>query len=129
MDTSLIILILVGVAFVLLFIKNWKNSKNALSPQEFKEKLKEQSGKIIDVRTESEFKKGHLKKTDYNFDINSGDFEQKVNSLHKNKTYYLYCRSGARSGKAARVMKRNGFENVYNIGGLQSLINAGFEVE
>lgn len=129
MDTSLIILILVGVAFVLLFIKNWKNSKNALSPQEFKEKLKEQSGKIVDVRTKSEFKKEHLKKTDYNFDINSGDFEQKVNSLHKNKTYYLYCRSGARSGKAARVMKKNGFEDVYNIGGLQSLINAGFEVE
>jgi len=29
----------------------------------------------------------------------------------------IYCRSGARSGQAAMFMKRNGFDNVFNMRG------------
>ncbi len=100
-----------------------------IPPQKFKELLKEDSGVIIDVRTKSEYNSGHLKKTDYNFNLSSSDFEQKIKKLDKDKNYFLYCRSGARSGRASQIMKRNGFENVYNVGGLQSLVNAGFEKE
>lgn len=127
MDTSLIIIILVGAAFALFYLNKLKNSKNMLPPQAFKERLQEEPGVIIDVRTRNEYQSGHLKKTDYNYDVTSGEFEQKMKSLDKNKTYYLYCRSGARSGQAAKKMKENGFENVYNVGGLQSLLGAGFE--
>lgn len=127
MDTSLIIIILVGAAFALFYLNKLKNSKNMLPPQAFKERLQEDPGVIIDVRTRNEYQSGHLKKTDYNYDVTSGEFEQKMKSLDKNKTYYLYCRSGARSGQAAKKMKENGFENVYNVGGLQSLLGAGFE--
>ncbi|WP_142713869.1 rhodanese-like domain-containing protein [Fodinibius sediminis] len=98
-----------------------------IPPQKFKELLKEQSGTIIDVRTKDEYRNGHLKKADYNFDLMSGEFEQKIKSLDKKRSYYLYCRSGNRSGQAAGIMKKNGFKNVYNVGGLQQLVNAGFE--
>lgn len=126
---ALIIIILVGVAGALFYLNKLKNYKNLIPPQKFKELLKEESGEIIDVRTKSEYNNGHLKKTDYNFDISASDFEEKVEKLDKDKNYFLYCRTGARSGRATQVMKRNGFQNVYNIGGLESLVNAGFEKE
>ncbi|NIT60686.1 MAG: rhodanese-like domain-containing protein [Aliifodinibius sp.] len=100
-----------------------------IPPQKFKELLQEGPGVVIDVRTKSEYSSGHLKKTDHNYDISSSDFEENIEKLDKDKNYFLYCRTGARSGRAAQIMKRNGFENVYNIGGLQSLVNAGFEKE
>lgn len=129
MDTSLIIVILVGAAFVLFYLQKLKNSKNLLQPEAFKERLEEEPGRIIDVRTRNEYKNGHLKMTDYNFDVTSGEFEQKMTDLDKNETYYLYCRTGARSGQAVNMMKKEGFENVYNIGGLKNLLRAGFEKE
>jgi len=127
MNTSLIIFILVVVAAALFYFNKIKNSM--IPPQKFNELLNEESGIIIDVRTPDEYRNGHLKKTDYNYDISSSDFEQKIKKLDKDKNYFLYCRSGSRSGQAKQVMKRNGFENVYNVGGLQSLVSAGFEKE
>lgn len=127
MDTSLIIVILVGAAFVLFYLQKLRNSENSLPPQEFKEKLEEEPGRIIDVRTRNEYNNGHLKMTDYNFDVTSGEFEQKMTDLDKNETYYLYCRTGARSGEAVNMMKKKGFENVYNVGGFEHLVSAGFE--
>ncbi|WP_440999734.1 rhodanese-like domain-containing protein [Fodinibius sp. SL11] len=100
-----------------------------IPPQKFKELLNEESGVIIDVRTKGEYQNGHIKKTDYNYDLSSANFEQNLQKLDKGKNYFLYCRSGARSGRATQIMKRNGFENVYNIGGIQSLVSAGFEKE
>lgn len=129
MMDSLSIIILIGVAVALFYLNKLKNSKTMIPPQKFKELLKEESGVIIDVRTKGEYNNGHLKKTDYNFDMSSSDFEQKIDKLDKDKHYFLYCRSGARSGRATQMMKRKGYENVYNIGGLQHLVNAGFEKE
>jgi phage shock protein E len=126
---ALTVIILIGVAVVLFYLNKLKNSKNMIPPQKFKELLQEGPGVIIDVRTKSEYNDGHLKKTDYNFDMSSSGFEKKVEKLDKDKNYFLYCRTGARSGQATKLMKRKGFENVYNIGGLQSLVSAGFEKE
>ncbi|MDZ7658300.1 rhodanese-like domain-containing protein [Fodinibius sp.] len=127
MDATTVI-ILVGVAFALFYLNKLKNSKNMIPPQKFKELLEEESGVIIDVRTNGEYNSGHLKNTDFNFDVSSG-FEEKIKDLDKDKNYFLYCRTGSRSGRATQIMKRNGFENVYNVGGLQNLVNAGFEKE
>lgn len=124
---ALTVIILIGVAVALFYLNKLKNSKNMIPPQKFKELLQEESGIIIDVRTKSEYNGGHLKKADYNYDMSSSDFGQKIKKLDKDKNYFLYCRTGARSGRATQIMKRNGFENVYNVGGLQSLVNAGFE--
>lgn len=100
-----------------------------ISPEDFKQKLKNDRGVIIDVRTQGEYTEGHLKETDQQHDYLNGDFQKQLGSLDKEKTYYLYCRSGNRSGKAARIMKMQGFDNVYNIGGYEELASAGFETE
>ncbi|TYP92143.1 Rhodanese-related sulfurtransferase [Fodinibius salinus] len=125
MSTSLIIVILVVVAAVFFYFKKIKNSM--IPPQKFKELLNEESGVIIDVRTPAEYSNGHLKKADHNFDVSSSDFNDGISNLEKEESYFLYCRSGARSGRAMQIMKRNGFENVYNVGGMQDLVAAGFK--
>lgn len=100
-----------------------------ISAEEFKEMLTEERGVIIDVRTRQEFDAGHLADTDHQYDFLNGDFQNAVNELDPSKTYYLYCRSGNRSGQAARILQREGFEQVYNVGGFDDLARAGFETK
>ncbi|PWN07850.1 rhodanese-like domain-containing protein [Rhodohalobacter mucosus] len=100
-----------------------------ISASEFREKLEKERGVVIDVRTKMEYDEGHLEMTDKLYDFNSGEFHENVDDLEMDKTYYLYCRSGNRSGQAARLMKNKGFENVYNVGGFEDLVRAGFEAE
>ncbi len=105
-----------------------KSTKVDVTVDEFKEMLEAERGFIIDVRTKQEYDNGHLKLTDAQYDFLNGDFQNQVDSFDKNKTYYLYCRSGNRSGQAARIMQKEGFENVYNIGGFEDLANSGFDI-
>lgn len=100
-----------------------------ISTEEFKEKRAETKGVIIDVRTQGEYEEGHLADADHQYDVTNGEFQSQLENLNKEETYYLYCRTGNRSGKAARMMKNAGFENVYNVGGFEDLANAGFEAK
>jgi rhodanese-related sulfurtransferase len=72
---------------------------------------------LIDVRTPHEFQSGHLKDA-LNIDIYSEEFQSQIANLDRSKRYGLYCRSGNRSGQAARLMKSLGFTQVENLGGV-----------
>lgn len=100
-----------------------------VTASEFQDKIDEEPGVIIDVRTQEEFNEGHLTNVDRHYNLLNGDFEAQLDSLDKDETYYLYCRTGNRSGQAANLMVENGFKNVYNIGGFQDLVSAGLESE
>ena len=100
-----------------------------IGPQEFKKKLEEDPGIVIDVRTRKEYDEGHLSITDRQLDIMTGEFQNELDRLDKEKSYYLYCRSGSRSGKAARMMRHRGFDKAHNVGGFQKLAASGFETE
>lgn len=126
---SLSIVVLIAVIIIGLYFLMSTGNHNTISSEEFKQKYATDQGTIIDVRNRQEYSGGHLKEADYNWDYTSGEFKQKLDQLDKDKTYYLHCRSGNRSGKAAKLMKQRGFEHVYNIGGYQDLVNAGFEPE
>lgn len=121
------ILILVTIFSIGMFNFFSKSGDTNLSVEEFKEKFQEGEVVVIDVRTKDEYNSGHLAITDAQYDIINGDFQDKLPELDKNKTYYLYCRSGNRSGQAAKMMKNQGFENVYNIGGFSRLASGGLE--
>lgn len=132
MKTVITIIAVIAFAVVLFLTFNSKKGgavSSSLNPEAFKQKHQETPGVVIDVRTRDEFKSGHLALANHNFDVLSGEFQSKLDSLDKNETYYLYCRSGNRSGQAAKLMKEKGFEKVYNIGGFGSLANSGLEVE
>jgi len=97
----------------------------SLSAKEFVAKYGEQKGIILDVRTDNEYRSGHLKGA-VRADFLGGEFQQKIASLDPSKTYYLYCASGGRSGRASQMLVEKGFENVYNVGGFSELAMSGF---
>ena len=73
-------------------------------------------GVLLDVRTDAEFIEGHLKgATQLNF--YEASFETSLDAMDKNIPVFIYCRSGGRSGKAAKKMKEKGFKSVYNLEG------------
>lgn len=130
LNTGVIVIILVAVAFAIFYFLSGNESLTKMDAKTFKKQInKDASGIVIDVRTQKEYDDGHLALADRHHDLLNGDFEAQLDSLDKNQTYYLYCRSGNRSGKAAKLMTERGFEQVYNIGGFQDLVDAGLESE
>lgn len=126
-----VLIVTIGIVITGIIMFSFLSKSNGLniSPEEFKEKLEEDRGVIIDVRTRGEYEEGHLAMTDQQIDFMADDFQDKIGELDKDKTYYLYCRSGNRSGQAARIMKNKGFEKVFNVGGFGQLARNGFETE
>jgi len=76
---------------------------------------------IIDVRTPAEFATGHLDGA-VNIDVQSPDFAAQIMELDPNGDYFVYCRSGNRSGQAIAQMSQMGFdgENLTNGGSVQN---------
>ena len=70
---------------------------------------------IIDVRTPAEFASGHLVGA-INIDIQSPDFRDQVMALETDGEYFIYCRSGNRSGQAISEMSQMGFTGMKNGG-------------
>ncbi|ERM84149.1 rhodanese [Rhodonellum psychrophilum GCM71 = DSM 17998] len=87
-----------------------------LKSEDFNKGLTAKDAVLIDVRSAGEFNSGKIKGA-RNIDIMGPGFLAQIQNLPKDKSYYLYCRSGNRSGQAADVMGKNGFEKVYNLAG------------
>jgi rhodanese-related sulfurtransferase len=68
---------------------------------------------ILDVRTPEEFAEGHLKGA-ININYHDENFQKGIDSLKKDVTYLVYCRSGRRSEEASLIMLQNGFKKIYN---------------
>lgn len=76
---------------------------------------------LIDVRSNQEYREGHLQGA-----INIPDFEisSRVQKEipKKNQLIILYCQYGGRSKSTMNLMRRMGYTNVYNLyGGLDVL--------
>jgi len=69
---------------------------------------------LLDVRTPEETAEGIIPGA-VELDYNGGQFAKEFKNLDKDKTYYVYCRSGGRSASASQEMFDNGFKNVYNL--------------
>lgn len=89
-----------------------------LTQEQWKESLeKDENAYILDVRTEEEFIEGYIPEAT-NLDIHKGqEFIDELGKLDKSKSYFVYCRSGARSAQACALMNQQGIENAYNLMG------------
>ena len=91
-----------------------------LNPSTFASRYKEEpNGALLDVRTAGEFKGGYIPGA-VNLDLMRSDFASKVNQLDKDKTYFVYCRSGSRSAQACSILTSKGFKAVNLSGGVGS---------
>lgn len=88
-----------------------------IAPAAFAEKMQEEGVVLLDVRTEEEFKEGHLEGAmQYDY-YETESFKSYLEGLDKSKTYMIYCRSGGRSGTTLDMMAQMGFDKVYNLDG------------
>lgn len=89
-----------------------------LSQEEWASQLEEDvNAVVLDVRTDAEVAGGIIPKA-IHIDIYKGQlFVDEIEALDKSKNYYVYCRSGNRSGKACAIMHQLGFANAYNLEG------------
>lgn len=86
------------------------------------EKLSE-SAMLIDVRTPTEYVEQHLKDA---MNIPYKNIVQQLQNLTvpKDQSIVLYCRSGNRAGKALISLRKAGYTNIHNGGGINALLEA-----
>ncbi len=120
------------LALTSLFLTNCSDSQpgndiSMLSATTFHEKISATPDAIIiDVRTPGEFGKGHIENA-INIDWRSGNFQNDIANIGKDKNIFLYCLSGTRSNAAAELMQSMGYKQIYELaGGLLKWNAVGF---
>lgn len=76
--------------------------------------LQKEGAIIIDVRSPQEYEEGHINGAIL---IPEYEIEKSIESKvrDKNQNIVVYCSSGSRSKKAQKILKKLGYENVYNL--------------
>jgi len=71
---------------------------------------------LLDVREPQEYQDGFLPNS---IRIPLGSLSEKAAQLdkHRERPIIIVCRSGNRSAQAGRMLKKMGYETVYNLGG------------
>jgi phage shock protein E len=98
------------VALGLWFAYKWWSSKRviAMLPE-----LKKNGATLIDVRSAGEFANGNAPGT---INIPLQELGSRLGEIPKSSPVVLCCASGTRSGMAKLILKKNGYQNVHNIG-------------
>ena len=71
---------------------------------------------LLDVRTPLEYREGHIPGS-RNLPLEQLGAAEKMIAA-QDTPVFLYCHSGSRSGRAAGLLRRMGYTNVQNIGGI-----------
>ena len=106
-----------------------KQQLNHLEPAAFRKAIENDPQAILlDVRTDAEYAQGalpgarHLNYLDYGF-------LDRLETLDKETTYLVYCRTGRRSIRTCLLMQNSGFRRVFNLEGGLSAWKAAFEAQ
>ena len=99
-------------------VGNALGGPNAEEQEQIRTLLADGEATLVDVRTPREFSSGRV---DGAKNIPVQQLEERLDELEdKDQAVLVYCRSGNRSGRAARMLEKAGFENVYDLGSLAS---------
>ncbi len=85
-------------------------------PSEAVTLINRQNAVVLDVRTDEEFKQGHIINS---LHIPVGLLAGRINELERHKTQALVvvCRTGQRSAQACSILRKQGFESLYGLAG------------
>ncbi len=114
---SLTSYILIGLAVLIIAYSIYsyfstKKMVKTLSQEEFKGGYRK--AQLIDVREQKEFDGGHILGAR---NIPSTQLKMRMKELRKDKPVYLYCQSGMRSTRAAQMLYKNGYRDLYQLDG------------
>lgn len=109
------ILWVVIIAYALYALYRYFEAKRAakvLTPEEFKENMRRVQ--IVDVREQPEFVAGHILGAR---NIPYTTFKQRYMELRKDQPIYLYDQKTALSGRAAALLKKQGYTDIFVLKG------------
>jgi len=71
---------------------------------------------LLDTRTIGEYRQGHILHSRH---MPTHELASRMGELEKHRDAHIvvYCRSGNRSAVACKMLKNQGFEKIYNLGG------------
>ncbi|NNU86977.1 rhodanese-like domain-containing protein [Geobacillus sp. MR] len=111
MEALLIILGAILVYSVITYLWQRRIVK-ALTEEEFRAGYRK--AQLIDVREPDEFVGGHILGAR---NIPLTQLRMRMKELRKDQPIYLYCQNGLRSGRAAQMLYRKGYRNLYHLKG------------
>ena len=115
MNVSLIIALAIIVIIILYMLGNWFMNKRAvteLEQNEFHKGLRK--AQVIDVREKVDYDYGHINGA-RNIPISM--FSQRYQGLRKDQPIYLCDANGVAGYRAARILKKNGYKDIYMLKG------------
>lgn len=80
---------------------------------------------LIDVRTPGEFAAGYIPGA---INIPLDQISQRLSEIPKDEPVVLYCQSGNRSNQATKLLKGEGYTEIYDLGGISQWQSAGMPV-
>lgn len=105
------------------------NDFKIVDADKFAKFIQENDVTVLDVRTPAEHAEGYIPGTDFNIDVLDDSYTRiATGKLPKEKPIALYCRSGNRSKKAARILVDKGYEVVELGTGFRGWVAAGKKV-
>lgn len=121
---ALALLIIFGCAWAIVTPPQVKN----VNARTFQKDISKKGSVTVDVRTPAEFAEGHIEDA-ININVAAPDFvELAEKELPKDKTIYVYCRSGRRSLTAAESLIKLGYKVVNLKGGITEWTEAGLPI-
>lgn len=112
-----------------LFSCQQKGDFKSMNVEDFNSLIQNEDIQRLDVRTLAEYSEGHIAKT-ININVMDDSFASMADSLlQKEKPVALYCRSGKRSKKAAKILSDKGYKVFELDKGFNAWQEAGKEVE
>lgn len=100
-----------------------------MNVEEFASAIQDKDVQRLDVRTLAEYTEGHIART-ININVVDDSFATMADSLlQKDRPVALYCRSGKRSKKAAKILSEKGYKVLELDKGFNSWLESGKEVE
>ncbi len=108
----LLILLIVFIAYFLFQFFRQKKILTTLTEEEFRAGYRK--AQLIDVREQKEFEGGHILGAR---NIPLTQLKHRLVEIRQDKPVYLYCQSGSRSARAASLLYKKGYKDLYQLKG------------
>lgn len=114
-EKNMSVLLIVLVAFLAFSIFRYYRQKtilNVLNQDQWIEGYRK--AQLIDVREPQEYDSGHILGAR---NIPVTQLKQRLVEIRKDKPVYLYCQKSSRSGRAAQILHKQGYKEIYQLKG------------
>ena len=123
-----VLFLALGVILGLLTYNLLIGSKGGVDPMTATAKINHDDAVVLDVRPAADFSAGHIINA---INVPMNGFSKQIGSLekYKDRPVIISCRSGSQSTQACGQLRKQGFNEVYNLrGGLLAWQNANLPV-